>query len=366
MRLGIDARFAGIHERGIGRYTFELVSHLLKRESMQQHEIVLFVTKANQGDFPDSSNIKKVIADIPWYSFKEQTVFPALLRQERLDLVHFPHYNVPLAYTGAFVVTIHDLLLHRFPTSNASTRNRLFFYLKHLVYKAVIRNAVMRARHIIAVSEFTKQEIEDIFPKNNTPIVVIYEGVHELDEPQLTQKIKQVEKPYLLIVGAAYPHKNIEQTLAAVGPLLRRRRLQLLVVGRGDYFQKRLRRFVRDNRYANEVMFFGEAKDSELSYLYQHAHALLFLSEYEGFGLPALEAMHYGCPVIISDAKALQEITGGAACSANSTTSDIEHCLSKIQRGRTEVERRGRAQALKYSWKTMAKETEMLYNMFTK
>ena len=176
MRIGIDARFAGIHERGIGRYVYELVEALIARSIQDRHELVLFVTSKNAYLWNDTEGVKKVISDIPWYGIAEQIKFPLIIYKAKVDLMHFPHYNVPVLYKKPYVVTIHDLLLNRYPSSNASTKNELTFFIKYQAYKTVLKSTLKNAKHIISVSNFTKKEIEKLYPNVAKSITVIFEA----------------------------------------------------------------------------------------------------------------------------------------------------------------------------------------------
>src|SRR5574343_128214 len=120
MRIGIDARFFGPIGKGLGRYTQKLIENLEKVDEV--NEYFVFLKKENFNEYtPQKPNFKKVLANYPWYSFSEQIRFPWLLRKYDLDIAHFPHFNVPLLYSGKFVVTIHDLILVHFPTVRSST-----------------------------------------------------------------------------------------------------------------------------------------------------------------------------------------------------------------------------------------------------
>ena len=151
MRIGIDARFYGSSGKGLGRYTERLIE-ALERED-EKNEYVIFLRRENFDEYqPYSKRFTKVRADYAWYGFAEQFLFPWQLWREQLDLVHFPHFNVPIFYLGRFVVTIHDLILLRYPTVRNTTRLTIWYWMKFLVYRMVIRVACFRARRVITVS----------------------------------------------------------------------------------------------------------------------------------------------------------------------------------------------------------------------
>src|SRR3990167_7089110 len=176
MRIGIDARFYGSVGKGLGRYTEKLIEHLETLDTANDY--VIFLRRENFDEYaPKNPRFRKVLADYPWYGFLEQLVFPILLLRFRLDLVHFPHFNVPVLYPKRFIVTIHDLILLRYPTIQNTTRAALFYRIKFAVYRLVIASAVRRAEHIITVSRFTEQDILIRYPSAQGNISVTYEAV---------------------------------------------------------------------------------------------------------------------------------------------------------------------------------------------
>ena len=217
MRIGIDARFYGPIGKGLGRYTQKLIENLEKIDNSNQYFI--FLKKENLGAYqPKNKNFQKVLADYHWYTFAEQIKFPRLLKKYKLDLVHFPHFNVPLFYRKKFIVTIHDLILIKFPTTRSSALSPIFYWLKFLAYKIVIRSAISRSKRIIAVSNFTKNDILEIYPKiPSSKVSVTYEACDDycFFNPKNGEQIFShygIIKPYILYVGNVYPHKNPERS----------------------------------------------------------------------------------------------------------------------------------------------------------
>ena len=172
MRIGIDARFYGLG--GVGRYSEKLIAHLEKID--QLNDYFVFLRKENFDLYkPKNPRFHKVLADWPVYSLKEQIFLSLKLREYNLDLVHFPHFNVPLFYSGKFVVTIHDLIMH-WSSSRASRHNLLFFYFKKFVYRIVIKSAIRRAQKVIVVSQFIKDEIIKRYKAGPEKITVTHEA----------------------------------------------------------------------------------------------------------------------------------------------------------------------------------------------
>jgi glycosyltransferase involved in cell wall biosynthesis len=375
MRIGIDARFFGSVGKGLGRYTQKLIEKLEKIDSVNDYFI--FLRKENFNEYQTQNpKFKKVLANYAWYSFFEQLLFPRLLKKYQLDLMHFPHFNVPLFYRKKFIVTIHDLILIHFPTIKNTTRNSFLYQCKFLAYRWVINSAISRSKKIITVSEFTKKDILENY-KHIAPekISVTYEACEDfcLLSPNKDGEILKkyaIMKSYLIYVGNAYPHKNLERLVVAFSLLSDKfPDLQLALVGKEDFFYQRLKELVENKKIKN-IIFLGFVPDLELDTLQHNARAYVFPSLYEGFGLPPLEAMAKGTPVISSDHLCMQEILGDSAYYFNG---EIEKEIAKAieiiltdNNLRKKLINSGYRQIRKYSWEKMAKETLETYKNMEK
>ncbi|MEK7211983.1 MAG: glycosyltransferase, partial [Patescibacteria group bacterium] len=210
MKIGIDARMFG-PETGIGRYTENLIRNLELVD--RKNEYVIFLSPEKFSAYvPAAKNFTRVIAKSRWYSFREQIEMPRLINQAKVNLMHFSHFNVPLLCSAPFVVSIHDLILLDFPTARATTMGPLFYWLKYkIAYPLVIRNAVSRAKTIITMAKYTKERIVEVFKINPEKIKIIYEGVADsVRQTAYDTPPKKITKSFLLCVGNAYPHKNLE------------------------------------------------------------------------------------------------------------------------------------------------------------
>ncbi len=383
-RIGIDARFYGPLGKGLGRYTQEIVDGVIALD--HESEYVIFLSRENFDDFvPANPRVRKVLADVRWYTLAEQFVMPRLISAERLDLIHFPHFNVPVRCPVPFVVTIHDLILTKFPTRRASTLGPLLYALKNFSYRYVISRAVNKARRIIAVSEFTKNDIAQQFGISPDRISMIYEGVSKLDsavDSAFAAKLAPEEvlsgycilEPYLLYVGNAYPHKNLEALIRVFLRLYERQpSLKLVLVGRDDYFYSRLKEYAASLKAwsasdpaQGPVIFPGYVPDRDLVMLFKRALLYVFPSKYEGFGLPPLEAMALGCPVASSNATCLPEILGNAARYFDPENDDaIEAVLTELiarPELSQELAERASEQVKKYDWRLAATQTLAVYH----
>ncbi|MFH1366588.1 MAG: glycosyltransferase family 1 protein [Patescibacteria group bacterium] len=372
MRIGIDARFYGPLTKGLGRYSEKLIQYL--QELDHQNEYVIFLRKETWEKFqPKNANFKKVLADFRWYSLAEQIKMPGLIKKQHLDLMHFPHFNVPLLYRDKFVVTIHDLILTHFPTQRASTLSPLVYWLKHLAYRLVIRRAVKKAARIITISQYSKKQIIANFGVAQNKIAVTYEATSDfkptpakVSEEDFSLKYK-IQKPYLLYVGNAYPHKNLERLISVFKTLVQEKSLdlKLVFVGKLDYFYTRLQNLVNELKLDHKVYFLGYVEDEELKFLYQNALLYVFPSLEEGFGLPPLEAMTQGLPVVSSKASCLPEILNEAAYyfDPKSEKEMAEAIIKMTSDGslRNNYKAKGINQVKKYAWPVLARETLEIY-----
>ncbi len=378
MTIGVDARFFGPKGKGLGRYTQKLVEELEKIDSQNQY--VVFLRQENWHEYrPKAGNFKKVLADYKWYTAAEQIFMPFKIYRQKIDLMHFPHFNVPIFYFGHFVVTIHDLILRHFPTQRASTRSRPVYCFKNLCYRLTIWLAAKRAKKIIAVSDYVKGDIAGAFHISPDKIVVTHEGAPSIANRQapiayrrsILEKYK-INRPYLFYVGNAYPHKNLERLIDAFRILAEENKkdLQLVFAGEEDYFYRRLKKYVDTVMLASmtvsdRIVFTGFVSDEKLESLYQNASAYVFPSLCEGFGLPPLEAMACGLPVVSSQATCLPEILGDAAVYFDAANpQDMAEKINQVLANyalRQKLISAGFAQIKKYSWEKMAKDTLEIY-----
>jgi len=350
IRVGIDARFYGPVGKGLGRYVQEIVDNisLINLDNKEKFEFVIFLSAENFDQFVCANPfVRKIKISLSWYSWREQLFFPRIIKKEKIDLMHYPHFNVPIFCPVPFVVTIHDLILTRFPSRRASTLPASLYWLKHLAYHLIIRIAVRRSRQVITVSEFTKQDIISRLKVRAEKITVTYEGVADLSIANKSKnEIVDVDvlnkynlsTPYLLYVGNAYPHKNLTKFVEIFNDLhLKYPNFSLVMVGKDDYFYQqvklvaeKLNLWHKDN--AKNIIFFpGYVPDLDLQVLYRQAFAYIFPSLYEGFGLPPLEAMFQSCPVVSSNQASLPEILGEAAIYFNPyDEQDIKDKISSL------------------------------------
>jgi len=383
--IGIDARFYGPLGKGLGRYTQEIVDNVIALSKDKLVNYVIFLSPDNFDEFAcPNSNVRKELIKSRWYTLAEQLEVPYKWYRARIDLMHFPHFNVPFIKPGAYVVTIHDLILTKFPTHRASTLHPIIYWLKDKAYRLIISSAVRRAKKIITVSEFTKSDLMKQFKVSQTKIVVTYEGVANLAkgndslfvaklDNKKTLALYNIHGPFLLYVGNAYPHKNLEGLIVAFAKLRSAHPdLRLVLVGKEDYFYNRVKEIAHSNNlwqkenHNSPVVFTGYVPDVDLEALFQEATLYIFPSLYEGFGLPPLEAMAHNCPVISSNRASMPEILGEAALYFNPEKKEdiirvVESALNDENKRRHLIDL-GSKQVKKYSWWECARITSEIYD----
>jgi glycosyltransferase involved in cell wall biosynthesis len=367
MKIGIDCRMYSPAFTGIGRYVLELTENLQKID--HENEYVLFFNDPEFRHYkPKSERIKKVLVNAQHYSLAEQIRFPRILKKEKLDLMHFTHFNAPIFYNRPFVTTIHDLTLTLFPGQKMTSP------FHRLAYHAVIKHAVKKARKVIAVSKNTKNDLKKFLGVKKDKVEVIYEGVNpEFKETkghriEIVRKKYGLIKPFLLYTGVFRSHKNLVNLIKAFNILKKSYKLDsnLVITGREDKHYPEIKNTIDELKLRDDVVLPGLVPEEDLISLYSAAEVYVFPSLYEGFGLPPLEAMKCGTPVACSHASCMPEICGNAA--AYFDPEDISDMAKQIHKVYTDPHlqkqliKNGHQQVNKYSWEKMAQETLKLYN----
>lgn len=354
--IAIDAR---IINSTTGRYVERLLTYLQEIDSTNVYS-VLVRKKDKEFWKPTAPNFMVKVADFDVYSFAEQIGFTYLLRRLNPDLVHFVMPQQPILFKGKKITTFHDLTLVK--TYN-SDKNWLIFHSKQLVGKFVFKKVAHDNNHLIAISKYTKKELIEFAHVDDDAVTVIYEST---DIAQGASKhYKLPYKSYLLYVGQQSDYKNIRRLGDAHQKLLKTYPdLGLVLVGKKNASALTNEAYFDKKEYKN-ILFTDYVPDNQLNWLYSHATAYVFASLMEGFGLPALEAMGHGTPVISSNATCLPEIYGKAAHYFDPTnTDDMTRAITEVlgnEKLRQKLSIAGYEQIKKYSWKKMAQQTLKVY-----
>lgn len=354
-RIGIDGRLW--NESGVGRYIRNLVEGI--DISKLDDEYVVFLSQENYSSVVfKNSKIRKAVTKARWHTLSEQFVFKKELDRFNFDLVHFPYFSYPAFYQRPFIITIHDLIIDHYPTGLASSLPLPFYQLKHLGYKAIIRSAVKNSKKIIVPTNATKEEIIDHYNADPQKINVIYEGFDPLIAGH--DKKNLVSKNYILYVGNAYPHKNLDNLFRAFKYLRNEMDIDLVCIGRDDFFY---RKYERENQEG--IFILHNIDDSALFEYYTNARLFVMPSLMEGFGLPALEAMSLSCPVISSGTPALREVLDDAALYFDPKKPiEISRTAEKVLKDgefSSRLVAKGRERSKKFSWKTCVDKTLNIY-----
>ena len=369
MRIVIDGRM--FSESGIGRYIRSLVDELKIIDKKNEY-FILHLQKDYQ-TLTYYHNFHKVLADFSWYSISEQRKLPQVINKLKPDLVHFPHFNIPVFYKGKFIVTIHDLIHQHFQMRRATTHDPITYKIKQLGYKAVFKNAVTKSIRILVPSNYVKNLLIKEWKISADKIVVTYEAVNDkifsieniMGKDRVIQVMEKfnITPPYIFYVGNAHPHKNVEGLIKAF--LLLKKQfydLKLVLSGGDHYFWQKIKAEYTDI----DIIFTGFVTDEELVALYKNARCFVMPSFEEGFGIPLLEAMGVDCPIVSSNAGSLKEIGGDAALYFD--PHNIHDMVEKIsdvmvnQKLRAELITEGKKRHKLFSWEKLAKKTLEVYS----
>lgn len=357
-RIVIDARESGTTT---GRYIDKLIECLAKIDS--NHKFIV-LTKKHRLDYLRSiaPNFQHEKCEIKEFSFAEQLLLLKQLRQLKPDLVHFGMTQQPILYTGKTITTVHDLTTIRFRNP---AKNWLVFSIKQLVYKFVIKVVSRKSDHIITPSAYVKNDLMKYTKIRPNKISVTHEAADKISTP--ADPIKYLaSKVFIMYVGRPLPHKNLDRLIDAFELLQQTKpELHLALVGKKDSLYTAYAEAVKRRGLIN-IHFTDFVTEGQLRWLYENTAAYVFPSLSEGFGLPALEAMAHGAPVVSSRLTCLPEIYGDAALYFDPL--DIADMASKIssvlndKQLRDKLRNEGLAQAKKYSWVDMATQTLKIYN----
>lgn len=375
MRIVIDARWIFPEISGIGTYTLELLRQLASFDRTNEY-LLLFETRtaieaaSAITQFNSAPNFRSILFPHGVFSLKSQLLLPPRLIELKTDVYHAPNFMIPIRafprnHAGRVrcVVTIHDVIPLIFPDhAPRSKKSRMF-----AVYKWIMHEVGRRADRIITVSQSSRS---DIIQQLHIPaplhenVVAIYNGVAQNYAPATRQAGKEKS---ILYVGRMDPYKNVTRVIEAFGLLVNRDKLfcSMTIIGPQDDRYPEARNRARELGLETHIRWLGYVPADDLRRHYQQADVLVLPSRYEGFGLPVLEAMGSGTPVICSNSSSLPEVAGDAAVLVDPDDTEAwrEALFNVLSNPRLAegLQRKGLAQARKFTWETAARETLKVY-----
>jgi glycosyltransferase involved in cell wall biosynthesis len=358
MRIALDLR--RIHNPGIGRYMRCLVEAMLAQES--GHEFLLILPPDSPDATPPSPRAERISCTSKYYSLREQIELPRILRRHGADLLHSPHFVIPLASACPAIVTIHDAIYIACAEDLPSRLGRAY-------YRRMMTAAARRSVRVLTVSNFSKSDIVRRLDIDLEKIEVIHSGVSPAFQ-RITDsaRLKQVRRKYsidgefILYVGIYKPRKNHAGLLRAFQKLTATGLAAQLVIagplGRGE---TELKRLARELDLEERLRFTGLVDDVELAALYSAARVYACPSLYEGFGFTVVEAMACGTPVVCSRETSLPEIAGEAALYADARNAEeFAGALFRAffdEKLRAELIQKGYENCRRFSWDHAAAQT---------
>ncbi len=356
--ISIDLRM--LYSSGIGTYSQNLVSTIIKEYPDIHFNLLGKIEELNR--FPEfhNHNVNLIDCRSPIYSISEQI---ELIKKipKNTTLFWSPHYNIPIRYREKLLVTIHDLFHLAMPQYVGGLHKRLY---ANFIFKTLLSKAAA----ILCVSDFTRSEIHRLAGHVRQQIHVIHIGVAEA-----WSQIKPIKnphtKPFLLFVGNVKPHKNLRRLIQAFNLIKDTIDHDLVIIGKKEGFitgDDSVSKMALELR--NRVHFTGYIEDNTLKQYFAHANALVFPSLYEGFGLPPLEAMACGCPVVVSNVASLPEVCGDAAlyCDPMNPQDIADKIILLLNDDalRNNLRKKGIEQARKFTWEKCAEKTiEVINNL---
>lgn len=360
LRIAVDGRPLAFPNSGIGRYTSSLLSEFAR--SGCPHQLFIYCDRPVRLAFEQPAHWKVRQANVGRRAMSTpfaQAVFPCWALADQIDVFWSPRHHLPLLLSPRVrkVVTVHDMVWRRFPNTMTGGGK--------LVESVLMPVSLRRANRIIAVSQFTRQEITACFPAVAARIDVIYEAstLPASLAAVSSDKSLQHAKPYFLFVGSSEPRKNLARLLEAYRQYLSRQdtSLGLVIAGSYQWGDFDAQRFVEHHNIAHRVQFQRDIDDATLANLYANASALLLPSLYEGFGLPLVEAMQWGLPIITSKGSAMSEVAGDAALTVDPLDTDsicqAMHDLTDNATLCDQLAQRSKARGLQFNWRDSAMQT---------
>jgi glycosyltransferase involved in cell wall biosynthesis len=372
MKIGIDCRTILNKEfgelAGVGHYTYYLIKYLLQLDKHNEYVLFFYDRRIKVPEF-QQPNVKIVyfpglenLGKIPF--LYRHWFIPHIISMYRLDVYHNPANIIPIFYLKKSIITIHDLALYKNPE---------WFPDGHFFNKRIlIPWSIAKAKKIIAVSQNTKDDLVKLFGIRKSKVEVIHEGVEDynqlkIDETKIENRLK-IDEPYFLFIGSIEPRKNLVRLVQAYKEVLVSKpslNPKLVLVGKKGWKYEPVFTAIENSGFKDKIIYLGYVNFEEKVYLLKNALALVYPSLYEGFGLPILEAMNLGVPIITSNISSIPELVIDNALLVDPyDVGSIKEALIKITADsalRKSLSLKGKGIAQNFTWEECAKKTLDLY-----
>jgi len=364
MRVGIDSRLVFYHQAGIGQYILRLTQALARLD--RENQYILFTSRKDKTPLVEQANFKRQKLWTPSHHRFEPAALSVELARFRLDVLHSPDFIPPARLRAKSVITVHDLAFLLFP--DFLTRPSARYYSR-------VDIAARKADHIIAVSESTKRDTIRLLGVPPEKITVIPEAAHPIFTPianaDALERVRaryKLPRDFILFVGTIEPRKNLSTLIRAFRRLRDNYKTDavLAIAGHRGWLVEDVDQTLAETHLSDAVRFLGGVPNEELVYLYNAARVFAFPSRYEGFGLPPLEAMACGTPVVTSNVSSLPEVVGDAAMLVD--PEDVDGLavamwrLLSDENLRRDLRAKGLKRAQTFSWERAARATLDVYH----
>ena len=370
MKIAINTLSLNRTKAGMGNYIKNLVDGLSKIDKDNEYFVIVSENnkdffRINKKNFKIINLGKKVTMDLPRL-FWEQISLPRFLKKNKIDVLHSPSFVMPIISKAKNVLTVADMTFITHP--------QVHTLIKRVYFSLFMPYSIKKADRVISISESTKKDILHYVKVDEKKIKTIYLAADSSfivqNKEKCRKKIKEnydVSSPFILFIGMIEPRKNLERLIIAFSELRKKGNIpyRLVIVGRKGWKVRGMLSMIKSLEIEKEIIFTGYVPDEDLARFYNAAEFFVYPSLYEGFGIPIIEAMACGCPVITSNISSMPEVAGDAALLVDpgdvSQISSAMRRLIKDKKLREDMIKRGIKRSSEFSWKKCAKETLKIY-----
>lgn len=361
MKIALNTRFLIKNKlEGIGMYTHEIVRRII--QSMPEHQFYLLFDRKHDASFIYAENCTPIEIFPParhpflWYWWFEKSI-PKVLKEKEIDLFISPDGYASLNTNTPQIITIHDVAFEHHKEHTP--------FLVYQYYKYFVPKFCKKATKILAVSTFTKQDIVNRYNIKNSKISVVYNGFDKKENiSEITNETisNLTTQNYFIFIGAVHPRKNVLGLLKSFEHFKSSfsHQHKLVIIGRKAWMNTELEDFYNKMQFKNDIIWIEKIERNNLLHVLQHAFALVYPSFFEGFGIPIIEAMSYGVPVITSNVSCMPEVAGNAAILVNpNEINEIANAMHELITNKqlySNLQQLGKKRAQDFDWNTSAKE----------